>query len=661
MADKLVGAARAVLGQGLGMGWGDEVEAWFQSKLLGNGTYDKNLARIRGEYGQYAKENPFTSAGLEFAGGAIPGVAALFVPGGQGAGAAQVARAAAPVMGGLAKSAAMGAATGAISGAGAADQDRLSGALAGGVIGGGIGAALPVAFRGAGSGMDWLAERLRPTESGAASRASRSLNAQLAKTNTDPAELVARMQQDKDMGVPSMLLNASPRMEKVARTVVKRAGAGADEIEKALIDQRAGGRERIVRQIGKALHPGDYYADEQSLVKDLRSRAKDVYSAAYDKGMVDDPKVNAILQHPTFQAAFEKGKKIGETEALAARLKGDADWEKYLLPEIYLPTGEMVQKPNVRTLDYVKRGLDDMIDAGFRGDSSVGRGQAGSLKALRNQFVKAIDENVPEYKTARNAYAGDMEVIDAMRSGMNDFKKLDHEQVANLVKDMSEAEKQAFRTGVARDLYSKVMDPRQNVNSAQRLIGSPEDQAKLQMLFDNPDQFKLFKSALDRESQMFQSAGRVIGGSDTAENQQLIKQFDGEDGFGQFVGNAVTGGFKSSLANLALQAMGKTAMGDMKAAKLADMLMAKDPHKVAAVVKLLEEQAAADAPKAFRAGMREMGAVTGLAAAAPSAPTAESDISAEQPAPDGGQRRYNIEDELKSAPQRKYNIEDDLK
>jgi len=59
-ANLYVGAARAALGQGLMMGWGDEAEAWLKSKI-GDGSYEQNLAKIHDEYGQYTKENPWTS------------------------------------------------------------------------------------------------------------------------------------------------------------------------------------------------------------------------------------------------------------------------------------------------------------------------------------------------------------------------------------------------------------------------------------------------------------------------------------------------------------------------------------------------------------------------------------------------------------------------
>ena len=125
MADYGKNLLRAGVGQGLGMGWGDEAEAWLRTKL-GEGTYEGNLAKIRSEYGQFAKENPFTAGAAEFTGGAAPGLAMMLVPGMQTVGAGQVQRS---TLGALARLGATGAATGAIAGAGSATEgQRLSGA-----------------------------------------------------------------------------------------------------------------------------------------------------------------------------------------------------------------------------------------------------------------------------------------------------------------------------------------------------------------------------------------------------------------------------------------------------------------------------------------------------------------------------------------------------
>ena len=71
-----VGGARAVIGQGLGMGWGDEAEAWLRSKLAKSPGYEAELAKINKEYAQYSQENPFVAPALEFTGGAAPALAA---------------------------------------------------------------------------------------------------------------------------------------------------------------------------------------------------------------------------------------------------------------------------------------------------------------------------------------------------------------------------------------------------------------------------------------------------------------------------------------------------------------------------------------------------------------------------------------------------------
>ena len=654
---------RAVLGQGLAMGWGDEAEAWLRSKL-GDESYDQALAKIRTEYGWFAKEHPIAQALGEFTGGATPGVAAMMIPGGQAAGAQQLSRS---TLATLARLGAIGASTGAVAGAGAAKEgERVGGAVAGGILGGVTGVGAPVALRGAGAGARWLRERLAPSDEYVQSVATGKLAQALRDAGISPRRAETSMSVDRILQVPSRLANVSPATVDLARAVAQRTGRGAQTLERELTKQKAGARERTYQQVRRGLQPGDYYADEQRLVEELRAKAGPAYDLAYSAGAVDDPVVNTVLTHPTFQAAFERGRKIAESQAMAAKLRGE-DPSKYALPELYKPTGEidtltntpkmaLAAVPDVRTLDYVKRGLDDLIDAGYKGSSSVGKGQASSLRDLRNQFVAAIDRNVPEYRDVRRMYAGDMEVLDAMRTGYNDFGKLDHEQVAKMVANMSQAEKEAFRTGVARNLYGSIMGPSSNRNAAQNVIGSPEMQAKLMPLFDTPEQFRLFKTALEREAQLFTEANRVLGGSQTAKTMQGREALESQPGVGEVVTGAITGSFWPSLVGTVMRGFNKATMTDSVAAKLADMLAARDPHQVAAAVKLLEEHTAQQAPKALKATAAQAGATTGLTGAvfpAPSSggemPNIESDL--QQPAL-GGADLPDIERDIQAAEQR---------
>ena len=620
-ANPYVGATRAVLGQGLGMGWGDEGEAWIREKL-GQGKYEDLVKQIRQEYGQYAKENPYTAGALEFGGGAAPGIAAMLIPGGQAAGTAALQRS---TMGALARLAGAGAASGAIGGAGAANEgDRLTGAGTGAVIGGTVGVALPTLLRGTGTGYKWLRDRLFPTDSTAQNRATALLADAVAERGKRAGvDITKTMEADRILGVPSVVANVSPATARLARGVEKRSANAADIIEPQLYNQRVGTRERVYNQADRALKPGDYFADEQKLVETLRQRAGTAYDEAYAHGTVDDPRINQVLKDPSFAGFFEKAQAIAKKEQLAAKLRGE-DPTKFELQDIYKlakdADGNVIvvstKLPDVRTLDYIKRGIDATIDTGYAG-SGMGKAEATALRDLRKGFVNALDENVPLYKQARQSYAGDIEVIDAMRAGLKDFPNMKHEEVVKLVSAMSPTEKEAFRTGVARNIYGQIMTPSGNINAAQKLM-SPEMQSKLQPLFDSPEHFRLFKNALERESQLFQQSSRILGGADTAENLALGRMIEGGGGgaeTGSLAASAITGGFWPSLIHTTLSNLKPGQMTEKTAGKLADMLMAKDPHEVAAVVKLLSEHTAGAIPKAAAKAAAEMGVVTGTTAA----------------------------------------------
>ena len=616
MADNAVNLTRAVLGQGLGMGWGDEAEAWLRSKL-GDQPYEQALGQIRQEYARYARENPGTAMAAEFAGGMAPAVGMMFVPGGQGAAVTQAQRSTA---GALARLAALGGATGAVSGAGTAEEGgRVGGAVTGGTLGTIIGGGAPVVLRGAKGAGQWLRERLAPTESVIASRAGEKMTKAMRESNLTPQQIEQMVARDRAMGVPSTVANVDAAMADLAEAVAQRTGKGTRKVEKTLTQQKTGARERTYQQVAKGLQPGDYYADEANLVKELRSRAQTVYDDAYAHGDVDDPRIVEALKNPQFQQFFQKARSIADTEAMAAKLRGE-DPSKFALPEIYKPSGkftesgaevlELTRLPDVRTLDYIKRGIDATIESGFAG-KGLSKTEASALRDLRKVFVNAIDENVPAYRDARKAYAGDMEVIDAMRMGMDDFKNLDHEQVIKLVSGMGNAEKEAFRTGVARNIYGQIMGTSQNRNAASNIINNVETTAKLQPLFDDPAHFRLFKAALEREAQLFQQANQILGNSRTQKRKIMAEGLDESQGVGQAMVQGAFGNFSGALSGLATRFANSATITPQVADKMADMLMAKNPADVAAVVKFLDDYAAGQVPKAVRATAGEAGTVMG--------------------------------------------------
>lgn len=662
MVDKVKGAARAFLGQGLGMGWGDEAEAFFRSRL-GDEKYEDALQKIRQEYAQYSKESPITSTVAEFGGGMAPALAMMFVPGAQGAAVAQAQRTTA---GTLARLAGLGAATGAVSGAGSAvEGDRLSGGVAGATLGTAIGLGTPIALRSAKGAGQWLQERLKPSDDVIAQSVGRKMTAAMKESDLTPQQIEMMMAKDRSLGVPSTVANVDNAMADLAQAVAQRTGKGTRTVEKTLKQQQAGARDRTYQQVQKGLQPGNYYDDEAKLVQDLRSKAGSMYDEAYAWGDVDDPKIMRALGRPELQSAYKTARDIAEAQKSLAIIRGE-DPSKFDLPEIYKPTGkfsdsgaeilEPAKLPDVRTLDFMKRALDAQINVGYASDNAAVKANTATLKEIRNELRDTLKDLVPPYKKALSEYAGEMEVIDAMRSGMSDFKKLAPEQLQKMLSEMSNSEKTAFRTGVARNLYDQITRSYQNRNVANEIVNDVKATAKLEQLFDDPSHFRLFKAALEREAQMFEQAGKILAGSQTQKRKFMNEAMEEGSDIGQTIGQAVTGSPMNALTGLVARLASSATITPAVADKMADMLMSKNPSEVASVVKFLEQYEKGLAPKAVRSTATERGAVMGGATSIFPAPMVEqaeqpkTDIDEDiesMPAPTMSDIERDLEDELK--------------
>jgi hypothetical protein len=667
MASDAANFTRALLGQGLLLGWGDEAEAWLRSKV-GERAYEDELADINREYAEFAQRRPIATLATEFAGGALPAVGAVMAApftGGATAPAAAgaLARLAANP---LVRGAVTGATTGAISGAGAAQPgERGEGAFEGAQIGGVLGAAAPLVIRGGGAGYNWLRDRLAPSEDvvmeGATRRINRALSEAMEGQGMTPQQAADIVAADRARGIPSTFANVDPALVGLAETAAQRSGASPRIIEGALGRQTAGARERVYGRAKSELGGGNYYDDEAQMVQDLRAQADTVYDDAYAFGSVMDPRIMTALKNTKFKGFYDKAREIAETEKMAAKLRGE-DTSKYDLEELYKfdKKGNIVgvNVPDVRTLDYIKRGIDATINIGFKGQG-MSTAEANALKELRKVFVNAIDEATIDpqtgrsaYKTARKVYAGDMEVLDALRDGRDKFNSMDSEEIAKMFDEMGQAERDAFRTGAIRSIYDKVMVPAQNINAAQKLIGSPEYSAKLKELFDSTAQFDLFKAALEREAQLFAQSNRILSGSATSRRIAAREAFEEGSPVGGVVADTLTSGFGNSIANLVARIARSATMTDDTAKEVSRMLMSSDPTEVAAAVKLLEDYGTRAVKGAQKLSAREAGAIVGSMAAFPpppvtgEAPNIETVIGEKRSAV-GTQGGPNIEDALR--------------
>lgn len=630
--DPYLGLIRAVGEQGLGMGWGDEAEAWLRSKA-GEGSYEDLLKQIQGEYGAYSEKYPWTSFAGEFAGGALPTAVSMLIPGGQAPAAANIARTAGGALTRLATSPTArtigtAAVTGGISGAGSARPDeRGSGALTGATVGTLFGIAIPPTMTIGRGAWRWIIDRAFPNENAAAREAKRKMAEALAESGMSPRDIEARINQDRAVGVgSSVVANVDENLADLAEAVAQRTGSGTKKVTSTLGKQAKGQKGRVAEKLEAGLKPeGDFFEREQDLTTKLRNKAGNVYDAAYAHGEVNDPAIMEALEDPDFKTAYQRALNIIEKERRGARLRGE-DESKYQLKPIFIGDEKgnlkLVDIPDVRTLDYIKRGLDGMITAGYQGQGGLDSAQATALKQLRNLFVNKIDELVPEYKLARSTYKGDMEVIDALNAGRDSFSSAAPKEIEMMWKDFTPAEKAAYRTGVSEFFARKFGRSAKSANRANEIINAEDTSDKLRILFDNDSEFNLFKTALEREAQMFEQVGRILGSSRTGKRKVITEKFEETEPVGEAISKAVKGNWFSGIADWVSRATGNEKFTSEVADKLSDMLMAKDPHEVSAAVDLLEEYAKEAYPATVRQTRGRRAVATGAAVAAPIAPPA---------------------------------------
>lgn len=634
MISDAANTVRAVLGQGLAMGWGDEAEAYLRS-TLGDETYEQALAEIRSEYGTFAEESPYLSAAGEFTGGALPAIAAMLLPGGQAGAPVAGARLAGPLsrlygLGrtpgqrttaqNLARLSTVGGTQGTIAGAGAAENDRLSGGITGGVFGTVTGLGLPLVGRAVKGAADRFSDLMSVAPEKAKQWALEKLN--MALDDTSPGQIAGRVRQDIQMGVPASIANVTPGTIQLAESVVQRGGQPARELEDVIARQQAGSRERVGKQVRRGLRARNFYEEEDRMVQDLRQNADTVYDAAYAVGDIDDPVINRVLQEPEFQGFFKRAQEIMDKKRLAAELDPEGDPSRYTLRPIYDPqTGAITAVPDVRTLDYIKQGIDAQINELYKAGKSA---EAGALKDLRKQYVNRLDMLVPEYQTARAQYAGDIEVLDALRMGRDEFNRMDPEQVQAFMKTASKGEQDAFRTGVARNLFDQIMDPSTNIDAARKIIGSPSTRKALESIFETPAQRDFFMAALERETELFKAAGKILAGSPTEKRRAMREQLEARPGVAEAAAEVAAGGWMASALRGAINLF-RRSLPDEYYQELADLLRTGGPKEVAAVVKLLEEAAKKREPREAAIGALEAGTVGGTLGVAPPAPMTEEE------------------------------------
>ena len=372
--------------------------------------------------------------------------------------------------------------------------------------------------------------------------------------------------------------------------MAKVPGRQRDIITDALVQRNLDIRPNVGARVGAALGaPQSAAQAEDALLAQAQTQARPLYQQALQVP-VTSPQLREMLDLPVMRAGLKAG--LEQQEMMTAGT--DNPFLPIHAAVIgYDNAGMPVVKgvPNMTTLHTVKVGLDNMIDSAVNPATGRPNLQGRALIALRNNFLNQIDRMNPVYAAARQAYAGPMQVRDAIDTGQQMARRGRPGDTISQFQALSPTQQQGVRIGYA----DSIRDPLERGGNYPTVLKQKSqkgvDELNALSLHQGPYQpgrADPLREYLDRVETMGETSKAALGGSPTAENIADINDAPGAmQAFG-LVRHAATGNLHGMIRSGAalLHAAGR---GENEAQRLAitRMLLANDPNAAQALANRL--------------------------------------------------------------------------
>lgn len=496
--------------QGAAFGFMDEIAARLDSPFVAGyrslvkgqpfdteKAYDDRLQAYRGDQEEFRRDNPVSAFAGEAA-GAVAGTLANPI-----LRAATAAPAGASVLGNMARGGGVGAGVGAAYGFGNAEgglENRAVGAGTGAVVGGVVGAAAPAVVEGIKKGGQLVADhtinRLPFRQAGAAER---KVAEALMRDGLTPEQAALRI---KEMGPEAALMDLGENVRGLARSAYTIPGEGKTKVGDFLKARQEGVRGPNNEMVGGQsaritsglddLVPEQYTAAERRGLENTRTtKTRPTYESVVNnpQNLIPDEKFAAVANDPYIKSAIKTVKK--------SNLYGLADFPNNSMPVI----------------DAAKKEIDDMIGVAQRAGR---KNEARLLIGKKEALVGVADEAFPDYAKVREVWSDFAGVIDAGDLGRK-FLRGEIDSLKDAVSRMTDAERNQFRIGVVQGIRDKVGSLVNRSDATKKLMDIPVLEKKIQTAFGDEAMFKKYIDMLQNERAMFDSYGKILGGSRTGE------------------------------------------------------------------------------------------------------------------------------------------------
>jgi hypothetical protein len=444
----------------------------------------------------------------------------------------------------------------------------------------------------------------------------------LVDNAADPAALTQTLTEADRLGLPMALADTSPALRRLAGAAFRRSGDDVRNAAEATVrDRSLGQADRALGQLdanfGTFANPN---RESERLMALARARSGPLYDAAFmQPAPVGDEALQAMLSTPAGRSALAQARTIAQNEGV------NPDHIGLVTDE--LGNVSFSQTPTFRTLDYVKKGFDAILEPQRLPNGMMPTDPATmALQGLRTRFRSRLDELNPDYASARAAFAGPASSAEAMRSGVDDSMRMMPRDIEDAMARYTPEQADQFRLGnrvAMGDMVARSADTRNPYTS---LYGSPIQRERLGAMY-HPTQVERFGRVYDLEGEMGRTSQELLGGSPTAARMMADQQF-GDDMLGH-VGNAAVDIAATGAPVRSILAAGRQMLGDrmqlglgQAAQRRADAILPTLLDTNPASARAMMEEAIANSAQdqAYRRQMRRIGGMFGAGAAGTALP-----------------------------------------
>lgn len=333
-------------------------------------------------------------------------------------------------------------------------------------------------------------------------------------------------------GKPYTLADIGPNTRAYLDAVNQLPGPGKQAAKTFLEDRDKGLLKRLTSDMQVAFGNKAAYFDEFNALKEARSAiGGKLYGAALPRPVEITTEFTELLQRPSMKQAYDRAVNLAQEQGIKLP-KVQINAEGKLVTDKGLPVTDI----DTTFMHYMKMGLDDLVYTGKSPTSGIGSTQLGAIKQTRGEFIDLLDNSNPAYKRARNYWANDTAVLDAMNEGRTIFSKkpADLDALLNDVKTMSKSEKDALRLGTMQSLLDRLggaqtADTMVSAvgNPAMDILKNPKNVRIIKATFDSDEAgqkaYNKFMSNLMSEVEMKTTSKVVLQGSQTAGRTEAIR------------------------------------------------------------------------------------------------------------------------------------------